>query len=75
MIKFSATLGDADCSERTGDDGRYPYSGNHRPAQQYDGLRLLQRYPTEKFGLVRTASLINAARNEVKIACWSTTVI
>ena len=31
--------------------------------------------PTEKFGLVRTASLINAARGEVKTACWSITGI
>ena len=44
---------------------RRPRAGNYRPAQQHDGLRLLQDTPTDKFGLVRTASLIQQARQQV----------
>ncbi len=67
MIKFSATLpGHADRRQRQRRDGRPADHGNHRSAQQYDGLRLLQRCRHGEIRLVRTASLIEQARAEVK---------
>lgn len=66
MIKFSATLGHADCRQCECSDGRSTY---HETTDLHSNMMDFDYYKdtaTEKFGLVRTASLINDARNEVK---------
>lgn len=76
MIKFSATLLAtliaASVQAATVDLRILETTDLHSNIMDFDYYK---DTPTEKFGLVRTASLIDAARGEVKIACWWTTAI
>lgn len=74
MIKFSATLLAtliaASVNAATVDLRIMETTDLHSNMMDFDYYK---DTATEKFGLVRTASLINDARNEVKTAYWSIT--